>query len=95
MTWKDDIKKSDRNFISNRLDDSQRQFMDELYQELDDVVDTIKQEFDNYPEYDRDKIEKVILHTLKEEIRGIKMNLKYSQKLLFDVRHQDRDKGQY
>jgi len=94
MTWKDEIKKSDRNFISNRLDDSQRQFMDELYQELDDVVGTIKQEFDNYPEYDRDKIEKVILYTLKERIRGIKTNLKYSQKLLFDVTYQDRDKGQ-
>ena len=90
MNWKDEIKKSDRNFISNQLNEEARMFLKELYQELDGLVDSIKQEFDNYPEYDRDRIEKVILSTLKDDIRGIKINLKYSQKLLIEEPTRER-----
>lgn len=84
MNWRDEIKKSDRNFISTQLNEEARMFLKELYEYLDGVVDSIKEEFDNYPEYDRDRIEKVILKTLKDDIRGIKINLKYSQKLLIE-----------
>ena len=43
---------------------------------------SIEQEFDNYPDYDREQIEKVILSTLKEDIDAIKTSLKTEQAIL-------------
>jgi|TARA_R100000482_G_C5112393_1_gene141231 hypothetical protein len=78
MSWKDTIKKR-KLYIRSGLAEEAKMFLRDIERHLDNIVPAIEQEFDNYPDYDREEIEKVILSTLKENIDGIKASLKTEQ----------------
>tara|TARA_Y100001938_G_C8084654_1_gene431205 strand:- start:324 stop:593 length:270 start_codon:yes stop_codon:yes gene_type:complete len=81
MTWKDEIKKR-KLHIRGGLAKEAKMFLKDVESHLDSILPSIKQEFGNYPEYDRKQIEKVILSTLKEDIDNIKRSLKSEQVIL-------------
>ena len=78
MSWKDTIKKR-KLYIRSGLAEEAKMFLRDIERHLDSIMPSIEQEFDNYPDYDREEIEKVILSTLKENIDGIKASLKTEQ----------------
>ena len=81
MSWKDTIKKR-KLYIRSGLAEEAKMFLRDIESHLDSIMPTIEQEFDNYPDYDREQIEKVILSTLKEDIDRIKASLKTEQVIL-------------
>ena len=81
MTWKKEIKKRKLQ-IKSGLAEEAKMFLKDVESHLDSILPSIKQEFSNYPEYDRKQIEKVILSTLKEDIDNIKRSLKSEQVIL-------------
>ena len=81
MTWKDEIKKR-KLYISSGLAEEAKMFLKDIESHLDSILPSIKQEFDEYSDYDREQIEKVILYALKDEIDNIKRNLKNDQVIL-------------
>ena len=81
MTWKDEIKKR-KLHIRSVLAKEAKMFLKDVESHLDSILPSIKQEFGEYPNYDRKQIERLILSTLKDEIDNIKRNLKTDQVIL-------------
>lgn len=81
MTWKEEIKKRKLQ-IRSGLAEEAKMFLKDVEEHLDEIMPSIKQEFDRYPDYDRKQIEKLILSTLKEDIDNIKRSLKSEQVIL-------------
>ncbi len=81
MTWKDEIKKR-KLHIRSGLAKEAKMFLKDVESHLDSILPSIKQEFGEYPNYDRKQIERLILSTLKDEIDNIKRNLKTDQVIL-------------
>ena len=81
MDWKDTIKKR-KLYVRSGLAEEAKMFLRDIESHLDSIMPSIEQEFDNYPDYDSEQIEKVILSTLKEDIDAIKTSLKTEQAIL-------------